>query len=61
MSLHVRAVRKALGVKKDLFGLLPGRQTFVYDKEGKNVLVFRSQLNAEQHITEALKVIKTLP
>ncbi len=55
-----RAVRQALGVKRDLFGLLPGRQTFVFDRAGRNALVFRSQLNAEQHIAEALKVVKTL-
>ncbi len=59
-GLHARAVRQALGVKRDLFGLLPGRQTFVFDKAGRNALVFRSQLNAEQHIAEALKVVKTL-
>ncbi len=53
-------VRNALDVKRDLFGLLPGRQSFVFDKQGKNVLVFRSQLNAEKHVAEALKVIKTL-
>ncbi|KAK9840773.1 hypothetical protein WJX81_003905 [Elliptochloris bilobata] len=54
------ALRKALGVKRDLFGLLPGRQSFVFDKEGKNVMVFRSQMNAEQHVAEALKVVKSL-
>ncbi|BDA50971.1 Peroxiredoxin Q, chloroplastic [Coccomyxa sp. Obi] len=52
--------RKELGVKKDLFGLLPGRQTFVFDKEGRVALVFNSQMKAEQHIAEALNVIKTL-
>ncbi|KAK9902142.1 hypothetical protein WJX75_005761 [Coccomyxa subellipsoidea] len=52
--------RKALGVKKDLFGLLPGRQTYVFDKEGKVALVFNSQMKAEQHIQEALNVIKML-
>ncbi len=56
----VSTVRNALDVKRDLFGLLPGRQSFVFDKQGKNVLVFRSQLNAEKHVVEALKVVKTL-
>lgn len=40
--------------------MLSCRQSFVYDKEGVCKLVFRSQLNAEQHVAEALKVIKTL-
>ncbi len=35
-------------------------QTFIFDKEGKVAMVFRSQLKAEQHIAEAQQVIKTL-
>ena len=35
-------------------------QTYVFDKTGKVALVFRSQLNSEKHIEEALAVIKTL-
>lgn len=35
-------------------------QTYVFDKEGKVALVFNSQMKAEQHIQEALNVIKTL-
>lgn len=39
-------------------GLLPGRQTYVFDKNGRCVLSFNDQLNAEQHVQEALKALQ---
>ncbi|GFR51781.1 hypothetical protein Agub_g14238, partial [Astrephomene gubernaculifera] len=33
-------LRKSFGVKSDLLGLLPGRQTYVFDTEGRCVLSF---------------------
>lgn len=53
-------VRKAFGVPSSLFGLLPGRVTYVIDANGKVCHIFNSQFAAEQHVTEALKVIKSL-
>ncbi len=53
-------VRKLFGVKGDLFGLIPGRVTFVVDKNGVIRHVFNSQMNAEKHITESLAAIKKL-
>lgn len=50
---------KAFGVKKT-FGLIPGRVTFVIDREGIVRLRFDSQLNARRHIGEALAVVKQL-
>ena len=47
-------VRQQYGVPKDLFGLLPGRQTYVI-KDGVVVLVFNSQLKAKQQVQEAIK------
>ena len=38
-------------------GLLPGRQTYVFDKSGKCVLSFNDQMNAEMHVTKALSVL----
>jgi peroxiredoxin Q/BCP len=52
-------VRKRYGVKSTL-GLLDGRMTFVVDKEGVVRHVFRSQLRATKHVSEALDVVKTL-
>lgn len=53
-------VRKLFGVPTDLFGLLPGRVTYVVDKAGKVVFMFNSQMNAEKHIEEALRILKEL-
>jgi peroxiredoxin Q/BCP len=51
-------VRTGFGVPADLFGLFPGRQTYVINKEGKCIMAFNSQLEAEKHVTEALAAIK---
>jgi peroxiredoxin Q/BCP len=48
------------GVHNDLLGLIPGRQTYVFDKAGSCVLSFNSQLNTAQHVVEAVKAIKGL-
>ena len=50
-------LRKLLGVPSDLFGLLPGRVTYVFDPEGKLIQEFKSQLSPEKHVMEALKTI----
>jgi peroxiredoxin Q/BCP len=53
------AVRKQYGVPATL-GLLPGRVTFVIDREGIVRHVFNSQLQATRHVEEALKILKRL-
>ncbi len=52
-------VRSAFGVPATL-GLLPGRVTYVIDKEGTIRHAFNSQINATQHVDEALAVLKSL-
>lgn len=52
-------VREIYGVSKS-FGLIPGRTTFVIDKEGVIRRVFSSQLNFRKHIDEAIKSLKAL-
>jgi peroxiredoxin Q/BCP len=52
-------VRKRYGVPATL-GLLPGRVTFVIDPRGTVRHVFNSQLQATQHVTEALETLRTL-
>jgi peroxiredoxin Q/BCP len=52
-------VRAAFRVPATL-GLLPGRVTYVIDKEGVIRHAFSSQLNATQHVAEALKVLTRL-
>jgi len=48
-------VRKLFGAAK-LFGLIPGRVTYVADKEGTIAYVFDSQTQVERHVDEALKI-----
>lgn len=50
-------VRKAYGAY-DLLGLIPGRVTFVIDKQGKVIHKFDSQLSPKKHIQESLNAIK---
>ncbi|KYF86510.1 peroxiredoxin [Sorangium sp. So ce296] len=45
---------------KPLLGLLPGRVTFVIDREGVVRHVFSSQLRAARHVEEALAVVKRI-
>jgi peroxiredoxin Q/BCP len=41
-------------------GVLPGRVTFVIDKQGIVRMSFSSQLNFEKHITEAIETLKNI-
>jgi len=50
-------VRKQYGAY-DLFGMIPGRVTFVIDKEGKVIHKFDSQLSPTKHIKEALEILQ---
>ncbi len=50
------AVRKLYGVKKTL-GLIPGRVTFVIDRDGIVRHSFSSQMDAERHVDEALAAL----
>ncbi|CAN0839515.1 Peroxiredoxin Q, chloroplastic [Linum grandiflorum] len=53
-------VRKDWGVPSDLFGVLPGRQTYVLDKKGVVQLIYNNQFQPEKHIDETLKLLQTL-
>ena len=52
--------RKLFGVPKSLFGLLPGRVTYVIDENGKIINVFNSQILFTDHISNAIEAIKKL-
>jgi len=54
-----KKVRKLFGVENRLFNLLPGRETFVFDKEGSMIFTFNG-LNASEHMKNALGALKTL-
>ncbi len=52
-------VRKLFGVPSS-FLILPGRVTYVIDKEGVVRYIFNSQFSAEKHIENALEILKDL-
>lgn len=51
-------VRKLFGVPSTLG--MPGRVTYIANKEGKVVFVFNSQFNVQKHIDEALRILKEM-
>jgi peroxiredoxin Q/BCP len=57
LSDENKEIRKLFGVPNDLLGLLPGRVTYVADKNGILQLVFNSMLG-NSHITKALGILK---
>jgi peroxiredoxin Q/BCP len=50
-------LRRLFGVPTTLFGLLPGRVTYVFDAKGYCIYIFDS-LSAKNHIERALKAIR---
>lgn len=54
-----KKLKTLFGVPSNLFGLLPGRVTFVVDKTGKIVLIFDSMF-ATSHIPKAIEIIKKM-
>ena len=51
-------IRKMFGVPRSMWGLLPGRVTYVFNKSGECVHVFSSQLYVKQHVVEALSALR---
>ena len=58
ISDHDGSLRKLFGVPSTL-GLLPGRATYVIDKEGIIRLVFSAQFASEKHVQRALSAVST--
>jgi peroxiredoxin Q/BCP len=56
LSDNDKKLRKLFGVEND-FLIIPGRQTFVVDKNGFIIMVFNS-MSGTIHIEKALKVLK---
>jgi peroxiredoxin Q/BCP len=54
-----KRVRRLYGVPST-FGLLPGRVTYVIDKNGVVRHIFKSQSHPGKHVEEALKVLKSI-
>ena len=60
LSDEKKDVRKLFGVPSGLFGILPGRVTYVVDKKGIVRHIFNSQLQPKRHISESLAMMKEL-
>jgi len=54
-----KKLRKLFGVPNDLLGLIPGRVTYVVDKNGIIQLVFNS-MSGKIHIEKALEILKRI-
>ncbi|MDP1621927.1 MAG: redoxin domain-containing protein [Bacteroidales bacterium] len=59
LSDRDKTVAEKYGVGKSL-GILPGRVTFVIDKQGVIQMIFSSQLNFEKHVSEAIETLKKI-
>ena len=57
LSDTANELRHLLRVPFNLFGLLPGRVTYIFNPEGRLVHVFNSQLSPEKHVKNALRII----
>jgi peroxiredoxin Q/BCP len=59
LSDQDKKLKHLFGVRNNLFGLLPGRVTYIIDKNGVVIYIFDS-INAAKHISKALTIIKEL-
>ena len=59
LSDERKKIRNLFGVPTHFFGLLPGRVTYIIDKEGKIVSVFNS-IKATVHIEHALDIVRNM-
>ena len=57
LSDEDKKIQKIFGVPKALFGILPGRVTYVADKNGIIIMVFNN-IMAANHIPKALRAVK---
>ena len=54
-----KTARSMFGVPSTLLGMIPGRVTYIFDKQGTCIKVINSQTNPEKHINESLEMIRS--
>ena len=59
LSDNYKKIRKLFGVPSNMFGMMPGRVTYVTDRDGQIKMVFDSMM-ATKHIPKALAAIEDL-
>jgi peroxiredoxin Q/BCP len=50
-------LRKKFGVPANMFGLIPGRVTYVANSNGEVIYIFNSQTDVTGHVDQALKIL----
>jgi len=60
LSDQDNAVRKLYGVPSSGLGLIPGRVTYIIDKQGIVRHIFNSQTQAPRHVAEAKRTLQEL-
>mmetsp|Transcript_24207 Transcript_24207/g.47427 ORF Transcript_24207/g.47427 Transcript_24207/m.47427 type:complete len:215 (+) Transcript_24207:2-646(+) len=53
-------IRDAYGIKKDFFGALDGRETYVIGRDGKIKMKFNNQFDVDAHVDKALSALEGL-
>ncbi len=60
LSDNDKSVRKLFGIKGNVFGLIPGRETYVIDKNGIIQGVYNALTEAKEHIDFAKGILNGL-
>ncbi|MCR9250175.1 MAG: peroxiredoxin [bacterium] len=60
LSDSSKKAEKLFGVKRNLFGALPGRETFVFDKNGALIKHISSAINPLKHVDQSIKALEEL-
>ena len=60
LSDNDNKVKKLFGVPTSMFGLLPGRVTYIFDEEAILLKIINSQINIYKHLSETIKFLKKL-
>ena len=60
LSDNGNKVKKLFGVPRSMFGLLPGRVTYIFNQEAILLKIINSQINIYEHLSETIKFLKKL-
>ncbi|MBN1252125.1 MAG: peroxiredoxin [Bacteroidales bacterium] len=60
LSDSLKKVSKLFGVTNNFLGLIPGRVTYIINKKAKVIYMFNSQIQAEKHVEESLRILQNI-
>ncbi len=58
LSDHSKRIQKLFGIKKGFLGIMPERTTYISNKEGRIIFIFKNHNEAQLHIDEALRALR---